>query len=208
MNFNVPAGYLALPVGMTRQEAREMVLCHAHVEGREDAPDEKAVAQAAANLHNLSQGLRFAGAVYAGFYLHEHEGQLSLGSLTVAARPASHGAIGIAVAGMVSAFGQRGRGSQVMGKPFELPCGKAAVFTSEFAYVIPGSDLPQGEDVSIVLQQLQAFIPVPREVAGGQEAVTVVTVLTPSQTHWELYARHAVDVLQSLEFDEMDSRPG
>ena len=207
MNFNVPAGYLALPVGMTLQDAQEMVLRHASVAGHEDASNEQAVAQAVANLHNLSQGLRFAGTVYAGFYLHEHEGQLSLGSLTVAAQPVSYGATGIAVAGMVSAFGQRGRGSQVMGKPFDLPCGKAAVFTGEFPYVIPGSDLSQGQDVSIILQQLQAFIPIPREAVGGQDGMTVVTVLTPSRAHWELYARHAVEVLRSLEFDGVDSRP-
>ncbi|WP_159072312.1 hypothetical protein [Streptomyces sp. CMB-StM0423] len=80
------------------------------------------------------------------------------------------------------------------------------MFASEFPYVIPKGDVPQGAQVSIVMRQLQAFIPLPREAGDGQEAVAVVTMLTPAHAHWDLYAGHAVEVLRSLEFDEPRTR--
>lgn len=197
MTFEVPAGYGQIPVGLTLAQAREFMTAPAAAMGvAGDAAENQTV-----QLQQWSTVLQALGAIYAGAYWPGEGDQSRFGVLLVAAQPLAYGDAHLASRGLPHAL----RGPEddaIAAKPFDLPCGPASVFARQIGLPAEGERSAAEGGAVVPVGELQAFVPVPRELSAGREEMVVVAVQTPDLDHWDMYAQHLVLLLKSIQFDE------
>jgi hypothetical protein len=198
--FTVPAGFHALPIGMTPGEA------YAYVGERlpQDAGE-----SAAREVHGLSQALRGAGAMYAGASARLVGDEPSVATLLVTVQEFPYGDNArVAAEGTMQAL-VASRGQGWTGGVYDLPCGSAAVVMGGRTQPLPP---PPEEDPDqpasppeIPWAELQAFVPVPEHPSLPQQCTLTVTFGTPSLGHWEgTYMPLLVKLLRSVEFTSLE----
>ncbi|WBB63766.1 hypothetical protein O7599_15115 [Streptomyces sp. WMMC500] len=197
MTFEVPAGYSRIPVGLTLAETREFVAGPAAA--MEVAGDE--AENQTLQLHQWSTALRALGAMYAGAYWRGEGDQSRFGMLLVAAQPLAYGDAHLASRGLPHGL-RDPEDDATAAKPFDLPCGPASVFARQIDLPVEGERSAAEGGAVVPVGELQAYIPVPRELSGGREEIVVVAFQTPDLDHWDTYAQHLVFLLKSIKFDE------
>lgn len=196
MTFEVPSGYIPIPLGLNLEQAR----AYASERGeRLGVPTGQRETQAR-QLKSWSTALRSFGALFAGVYwLNEKEPWF--GSLLLAAQPLPHGDAYLASRGLALKLGDE-EANGMAARPFDLPCGPASVFVRQIGLPTDGGRSAAGNDAIVLLGEFHAFIPVPPVLSAGREEMVVVAFQTPDLDHWETYSQHLVSLLKSIEFDE------
>ncbi|WP_151479359.1 hypothetical protein [Streptomyces albicerus] len=168
--------------------------------GTDKETDQQSLTEMARTLQRISRFLDEVGVVYAANCLHSFEGEVSLGSLTVAVVDYSYGGDAATAARGTLRGVLESRGEGWTGSVIDAPCGQAAVFTGGQSYVLPPAFSPNGEEIEVLTAQFHAMIPVPLEV-GDEQRMCLVAFSTPQVTHWEkCYAPLMANVLRSLRF--------
>lgn len=200
VDFSVPSEFEEMPLGMDFDAAwAEMNTRSVHGSLTAET-DQQSLTELARTLQRISCFLDEVGVVYAANCLHSFEGEISLGSLTVAFVDYSYGDDAATAARGTLHGVLESRGEGWTGSVIDAPCGQAAVFTGGQSYVLPPAFSPNGEDIEVLTAQFHAVIPVPLEV-GNKQRMCLVAFSTPQVTHWEkCYAPIMVNVLRSLRF--------
>ncbi|MEU7147312.1 hypothetical protein AB0B15_04605 [Streptomyces sp. NPDC045456] len=201
MEFNVPAGFTEIPLGMSVEEARQELITRVSREALEARP--AAYENLVSNLQKVSQALEESGALYAGTCLRSYEGELSLGTLLVTVTPFAFGDSAVAADGMVRAL-IAARGDSWAGTVLGTPVGPAAVLTGVNSFHIPAETSASGEELNLPMAEMQVYLPVPEGVEGQEQCLVSFNLTTPCEGHWDAYCSDIVALLNSVTFDEPD----
>ncbi|WP_157880166.1 hypothetical protein [Streptomyces natalensis] len=201
MEFTVPAGYTAIPIGITPEEAERDITSRISVEVLKSKP--AMFRHMVGKLHQASQALERTGALYAGTCMRAHEGELSLGTLLVTVHPFSYGDAEVAAKGMVHAL-ITARGNSWSGTVLETSSGPVAVVSGTREVAVPAKESPSGEEAMIPMAEMQAFMPVPPGIETQEQCLVSIDFSTPCEEHWDDYCADIVELLHSVSFDQDD----
>ncbi len=197
----MPAGFTAIPIGMTVEEAQREITTRISREALDAKP---AMFQSLVrNLHKASQGLEKSGALYAGTCARAYDGELSLGTLLVTVTPFEFGDATVAADGIVRSL-VAARGDTWAGSVLDTPNGPTAVLSGVNSFPIPAENSPSEEDLALPMAEMQAFLPVPQGPENQEQCLVSINYTTPCEDHWDEYCSDIVELLRSVTFEQPD----
>ncbi|GAB7032635.1 hypothetical protein JCM4914_40960 [Streptomyces platensis subsp. malvinus] len=201
LQFIVPAGFISIPIGATKEEAEREIRSRMPQNDLESNP--LLLQNLVDNIHKASQALESSGALYAGTCVRTYGGELSLGTLLVTVAPFAFGDAAVAASGIVrSLISERGEGWE--GGVIDTPSGPVAMLSGMNGLRIPVEFSPSGEELTVPMAEMQAFLPIPQGVENQEQCLVCFNFTTPCEDRWEEYCSDIVEILSSITFD----RPG
>ncbi|WP_043265884.1 hypothetical protein [Streptomyces sp. CT34] len=200
ITFEISSAFRETTPGLNPEQASAEVAARAEAQGAV-LPGGQLDA-IAAEYQKVSQLLAETGVRYSGtcFGTFDDDGDLSMGTVTIAVQPLAYQDTGVAVAGMTKVLAAK-HGTSAEVSTIGLPCGQATLVLRQSPELrMPAEFAASGEDIPIDVAQLQAFIPVPQSAVPGAQTLVTVTFGTPSTDHWADYCELMVPFLQSLQF--------
>ncbi|AIA05675.1 hypothetical protein ACFU90_11580 [Streptomyces noursei] len=207
MQFTVPAGFAAMPVGASVKEAEAAVTARMTKEAREALDsDPRAFQNLVDDVQKVSQALERSGTLYAGTCVRTYDGELSFGTLLVTVTPFEFGDATVAANGIIRSL-TAGRGDSWTGSVFDTPNGPMAVVSGVKNLQIPAGASPSGEELDVAVAEMQAFLPVPKGSECQQQCLVCINFTTPREDHWDEYCGDMADLMRSITFDEPSPHP-
>lgn len=199
LKFTVPAGFTAIPIGVTSEEAEREITSRISRDALESNP--LLLQNLVDNIHKASQALENSGALYAGTCVRTYEDELSLGTLLVTVTPFAFGDAAVAAAGIVRSL-VADRGEAWEGGVLDTPTGPVAMLSGMNGIHIPAELSPSGAELTVPMAEMQAFLPIPQGVENQEQCLVCFNFTTPCEDHWEEYCSDIVEILSSITFDQ------
>ncbi|GAA2660660.1 hypothetical protein [Streptomyces lunalinharesii] len=207
MQFTVPAGFVAMPVGASTGEAEEAITARISKEARQTLDsDPRAFQNLVEDVQKVSQALERSGALYAGTCVRTYDGELSFGTPLVSVTPFEFGDATVAANGIIRSL-TAGRGDSWTGSVFDTPNGPMAVVSGVKSLQIPAEAYSSGEELEVPVAEMQAFLPVPKGAECQQQCLVCINFTTPREDHWDEYCDDMADLMRSITFDEPSPNP-